>query len=51
MNNRTNTGKNAVIGSSIYDNPQLFPQSDLQNNKGPNSPKETRRGNVKRVET
>ena len=51
MSTRTSTEKNAVIGSLIYDNPQLFPQSDLQNNKGPNSPKETRRVNVKRVET
>ena len=51
MNNRPTTGWYAVIGFSINDDSQLFPQSVVHNNKDLNSRKETGRDNLKRNET
>jgi hypothetical protein len=43
--------KEKYNGMSLYKDTKLFPQSDVQNNKGLNSPKDTGRDNLKRVET
>ena len=50
MDKRPSTGWYAVIGFSIYDVSQLFPQSVLHNNKDINSRKETGRDNLKQIE-